>query len=147
SAWVTFPAPTYLARNTPAGCGQRTYGALDPSVHGFDLALSGTLQVATSATYTITGGPPSGFGVFAMAFGGDHIDLTPYGAAGDVLLLSPLTASVNASVPLDSTGFGSLPLAIPAIPSLAGVTFYTQALGLGAAGIDTSRAIEARICP
>lgn len=147
SAWVTFPAPTYLARNTPAGCGQRTYGSLQPSGHGFDLALSGTLQVATSSTFTITGGPAGGFGVFAMAFGGDQVDLTPYGAPGDVLLLSPVTASVNASVPLDSTGYGALPLNIPAIPSLAGVTFYTQALGLGTAGIDTSRAIEARICP
>ncbi len=147
SPWVTFPQPTHQTRNELAGCGQRTYGATLASVHGIDLAATGTLQVGTTIQYGVTSGPLGGVGVGALALGGDHINLTGLGIGDDVLLLSPLTVVLPATIVLDGTGAGSWTFAVPVAPGIAGIRLFAQTFGLGASGWDSTRAIEVTICP
>jgi hypothetical protein len=145
--WVTFPAPTHLQRNELAGCGQRTYGAAGFGTHGVALTASGTLQVGTPIAYAVTGGPANGVGVGALALGGDHIDLAPFGIGNDVLLLSPLTLVIPYTLLLDATGAAPFVFAVPAVPGVAGTRVHAQAFTIGGAGWDSSRAVETTICP
>lgn len=145
--WVTFPSPTYLATNLPASCGQRTYGAQDPTQHGVSLTLSGTAQIGTSPTYGITGGPANGLGLFAISLLADHVALSPYGVPDETLLLSPLALAIPAALPLDGSGASSWVFNIPNDAGFVGVRLYAQTLTIGGTGYDTSRAIETRICP
>jgi spore coat protein CotH len=145
--WVTFPSPTYLARNELPGCGQRTYGAITPAVHGVDLAATGTLQVGTSINYAATSGPLGGLGVAAFALAGGHIDLLPLGIGDDVLLLSPATLVLPFTVLFDGTGAGGFAFPVPPGPGIAGQRLHTQVFSLDGAGWDSSRALEITICP
>ncbi|MBL8756719.1 MAG: CotH kinase family protein [Planctomycetes bacterium] len=143
--WVTLPAPTHLARNELAGCGQRTFGGQLATVHQSDLAVTGTLQQGTTATYAITNGPVSGIGVGALAFGAGHTDLGGIGIGNETLLLDPLGTTLWAAVLLDGTGAGNWTFAIPG--GAAGLRLYAQSFTLDASGWDSTRAIEATICP
>lgn len=145
--WVTFPSPTYQARNEPAACGQRTFGATGLGVHGIDLAAAGTLQVGTAITFNASSGPLNGIGLGALALAGDHVDLTPLGIGDDVLLLSPLSLVLPATVLFDGTGATSWNFQVPANPALAGTRLYAQTFGVDASGWDSTRAIEAIVCP
>ncbi|MFY9344016.1 MAG: CotH kinase family protein [Planctomycetota bacterium] len=145
--WVSFPTPTYLARNELAGCGQRTYGGELPSVHQTDMTVSGTLQVGTTVTYNVTSGPLGGVGVGALALAGDHLDLTGLGIGNETLLLSPLSTVLHATLLLDGTGAGTWNFALPGSPGIAGLRLFGQTFALDAGGWDSSRAIEVTICP
>jgi hypothetical protein len=145
--WVTFPTPTYLTRNELASCGQRTFGALLATVHQSNLAVTGTLQQGTNATYVISSGPASGIGVGALAFGAGHTDLTGIGIGDETLLLDPLGTTLWAAVLLDGTGSGNWTFPIPAGAGIAGLRLYAQSFTLDAIGWDSTRAIEAVICP
>lgn len=145
--WVTFPAPSYQARNELAACGQRTYGAVTPAVHGVDLAATGTLQIGTNINYAATSGPAGGIGVSAFALAGDHLDLTPLGIGDDVLLLAPATLVLPFTVLFDGAGAGAFAFPVPVGPGIAGQRLHGQVFALDAAGWDSSRAIEITICP
>lgn len=145
--WVTFPSPTYLALNTPGTCGQRTYGALDPTQHGVAMALAGTVQIGTASTYQVATGPANGMALFAMSLLPGYTSLSSYGVGAETLLLDPATLVVPAVLPLDATGAGSHLFSIPNDPGFVGVMLYAQALAIGTGTYDTSRAIEMRICP
>ncbi|MBM4063912.1 MAG: lamin tail domain-containing protein, partial [Planctomycetes bacterium] len=119
--WVTFPAPTYLATNLPAACGQRTYGALQPVQHGMALTLAGTLQIGTAATFSVAGGPASGLGLVVQSLIPAHFDLATYGYPGETLLLSPSLLVVPAVLLLDGTGASSWPYPIPNDPGVVGI--------------------------
>ena len=147
AAWVTFPSPTYQATNLPTACGQRTYGALDPTQHTMVMTLSGTVQIGTTSTYGISGGPASGLGLFAMALGPAHQDLSSFGVGSETLLLDSPTLVVTAALPLSGTGAGSYPFTLPNDAGYVGLRIYAQTLAIGTGVYDASRAIEARICP
>ncbi|MCA8976276.1 MAG: CotH kinase family protein, partial [Planctomycetes bacterium] len=145
--WVTFPAPTHLATNTPAVCGQRTYGALDPAQHGVGLSLGGTLRIGTTATYAIADGPANGTAVAAMSLFVDYVDLGVFGVSGETYLLSPLATVVPAVLSLDGSGASSWNLAIPNNAVFVGLPLYAQVLTAAGTQYDSSQAIELRICP
>lgn len=145
--WVTFPNPSYQARNELAGCGQRTYGATGLGVHGIDVGAVGTMQVGTTITYVASSGPAGGAGVGALALGAEHVDLSPLGIGDEVLLLSPLSLVTPATILFDGIGWGTWSFAVPGNPAIAGTRLYAQTFGLGGGGWDSTRAIEATICP
>lgn len=145
--WVTLPAPTYQAPNLPSACGQRTYGALDPTQHGVALTLTGTAQIGTSSIYTIGNGPASGLGLFAMAVAPAHQDLSAFGIGSETLLLANTSLAVPAVLPLDAAGAAAWTFVVPNDAGFVGVRLYAQALTLGGSAYDSSRAIEIRICP
>jgi hypothetical protein len=144
--WVTFPNPTYLARNELAGCGQRSYGALAKNTHGVALAAAGTLQVGTTIGYGVSNGPAGGVGIGALALGGAHLDVSGLGLGNEVLLLELPSLGLLTTLLLDGTGAAAWTLPLPSNPGLAGVRLFAQAFTLGS-GWDSSRAIEATICP
>ncbi len=143
--WVTFPTPTYLARNELGGCGQRTHGALTPSVHDVDMIASGTLQVSTNVLYSVASGPIGGIGVAALALGGDHLDLAPLGIGDEVLLLGLPSLVLPYNLFFDGAGATSWNFPVPA--GVAGTRLYAQVFSLDAVGWDSSRVIEVTICP
>jgi spore coat protein CotH len=145
--WVTFPVPSYLLRNERTTCGQRTFGAQAPGIHGITLAATGTLQVGTTIQYGATTGPALGIGVLGLAVGGDHIDLAPLGFGNEVLLLSPTSLVLSGSVGFDGAGAAAFSFGIPPIATLAGLRLFGQTFGIGGSGWDSSRAIEVTICP
>lgn len=147
AVWVTFPVPTPLANNDLATCGQRRYRSQTLGVHGAAMTASGTLQVGTTITYQLTGGPGSGIGVIGLALDGDHVDVTALGFGNETLLLSPLSLIVPAGFLFDAAGAGSWTLPIPAGP-FAGTRLPAQVFTLDAASAwDSSNAIEVLICP
>lgn len=145
--WVTFPEPSYLATNLPPGCGQRTYGELDPARHGVRLTLSGSLQTGSVMTFTIASGPANGVGLFGMALLPEHVPLSLVGIPGETLLLDPQTVAVPAVALLGAAGAANYQVQIPTVVGLAGTRIYTQALTIDGSVFDTSHAVEARICP
>lgn len=145
--WVTLPQPTHLATNLPTACGQRTYGALDPTQHTMTMTLSGTVQIGTTSTYDIIGGPANGLGLFAMSLLPAHQDLSAFGIGSETLLLSNALLVVPAALPLNGSGAASWPYSIPNDVGFVGIKLYAQTLALGTGVYDTSRAIETRICP
>lgn len=145
--WATFPVPTPYARNEQAGCGTRTYGALDPTSHGASLVLSGAPQIGTTPSFDVTGGPTPGIAAVALALLPDHVDLAPFGVPGEILLLSPLSLTVYAALPTNPQGAASVGLPIPNNGQFAGIRLYAQTVTLSGAGFDTSRALELVLCP
>lgn len=147
SVWVTFPSPTPLASNDLASCGQRRYRAQALGVHGASMTATGTLQVGTTITYPVTGGPSNGIGVIAIALDGDHLDVSGLGFGNETLLLSPLTLIVPAAFLLDATGAGAWTFPVPAGP-YAGIKVPSQVFTLDALGAwDSSNAVEVVLCP
>lgn len=147
AVWVTFPTPTPLASNDLATCGQRSYRSQTVGVHGASMTANGTLQVGTTITYQVTGGPSSGIGVIGLALDGDHIDVTALGFGNETLLLSPLSLIVPAGFLFDAAGAGSWLLPIPAGP-FAGTRLPAQVFTLDVASAwDSSNAIEVVLCP
>ena len=147
AAWVTFPSPTFEATNLPTACGQRTYGALDPTEHTMLMTLSGTVQIGTSSTYTMSSGPANGLGLFVMGLNPGHQDLSAFGVGNETLLLDPATLVVTAALPLSGTGGSSYAFALPNDGGIIGLRIYAQTLAIGTGIYDASRAIEVRICP
>jgi spore coat protein CotH len=143
--WVTFPSPTYLARNEPASCGQRTYGAVTPGVHGMGITVTGTLQIGTSIQYGSTSGPLNGVGLGALALAGFHFDVAPFGIGNEILLVDLATLATLA-LAFDGTGAANWSLILPPNPSLAGARVFAQNFGLGTSW-DSSRAVEVTVCP
>ncbi len=143
--WVTFPSPTHLARNEPTSCGQRTYGAVTPSVHGMGMTVTGTLQIGTAIQYGATAGPASGVGLGALALAGAHFDVAPYGIGNEILLVDLATLATLA-LAFDGTGAANWSLTLPPNPSLVGARVFAQNFGLGASW-DSSRAVEVMVCP
>ncbi|MCC7395711.1 MAG: CotH kinase family protein [Planctomycetes bacterium] len=143
--WVTFPAPTFMATNTISGCGQRIYGATTVGVHGLGATASGTMQQGTTIGFDITGGPANGIGIGALALGGEHIDLTGIGIGNEVLLLSPLTLALPATLLFDASGAANWSFPVP--PGVAGAQIAAQSFSLGVSGWDSSRAVDVVICP
>jgi hypothetical protein len=144
SQWVTFPTPTYLTSNAIAFCGSRAYGALDVNAHGLDLSLSGSLQVNTTMTYGLTGGPANGLGLVAVALAGGYVDLGFIGIE-ELLLLSPVSVVVPTTLVLDAAGAAAWPFAIP--PGVAFQQVNVQMFSFSPAGWESSRAVEVLICP
>ena len=142
--WVTYPTPTYMARNAIAFCGRRAYGALEVNAHGLNLSLSGSLQVNTTMTYAVAGGPANGLGLVAVALGGGYTDLGFIGI-DETLLLSPASVLVPNTLVLSATGAAAWPFAIP--PGVALQQLNVQAFSYSLAGWESSRAIEVLICP
>jgi spore coat protein CotH len=145
--WVTFPTPTYLSRNELPGCGQRSYGAIDPAVHGIDLAATGTLQIGTNIAFAASSGPIAGIGLGALALGGDHIALAGLGIGDDVLLLSPATLVLPYTLPFDGAGAAAFAFPVPNGAGIAGQALHAQVFGLDGSGWDSSRAVAIVICP
>lgn len=144
--WVTFPNPTYLARNELAGCGQRRYGALAKHTHGVALDAVGALQVGTTIGYSVSSGPANGVGIGALGLGGAHLDVGMLGLGNEVLLLELPSIGLLTTLLLDGAGAAGWTLPLPSNPGLAGVRLFAQAFTLGS-GWDSSHAIEATICP
>ena len=145
--WVTFPQPSYMARNEIAGCGQRTYGATTVGVHGIDMTASGTMQVGTTISYSVTSGPLGGVGLGALSLSGEHIDLAPVGLGNEVLLLGLPTLVIPATLLFDGAGAAAWSLPLPVGPGIAGTRVFAQIFGIDAVGWDSSRAIEVKVCP
>jgi len=146
-AWVTFPNPTYLARNELAACGQRTYGSTGRLTHGIAMAAAGTLQVGTTITYQISAAPANGVGIGALALAPGAFDLAPIGIGDEVLMLDPASTQLPSTMLFGATGVGSWSFALPPNPAFAGLKLYAQTFGLNAGGWDSSHAIEATLCP
>ncbi len=147
SAWGTFPVPSGGVPNEPTACGQRRYGAIDPTEHGVSLGLTGPLQPGTTLAYSMSGGPQSGLAWLLLGFAPDAIDLGPVGLEDVTLLLSPLTIATSVAMTTDAQGAAAFDLAIPNVPAAVSQRLYAQAIAARVAGFDGSRAIEARICP
>jgi hypothetical protein len=144
---VTFPAPSYLARNEQSACGQRTYGSVTPAQHAATLTVSGALQLGTTANYAVGNGPANGLGIFAMSLLGDHVALAGYGLGDETLLLSPATLVVVAALTLDGLGAAATSVPLPNQAGFAGLRLYAQTLTISGSSYDSSRAIEVQICP
>jgi len=71
----------------------------------------------------LRGGRPNSPTLLATGFQRAAIDLTPHGAAGCTLLVSPLLVIPGKT---NATGFSLLRLGVPNTPSLIKVTFLTQ---------------------
>lgn len=145
--WVTFPAPTPLAANELASCGQRAYAALEQNRNGMVLFLNGAPRIGSAPLLGSSNGPANSVVGFAIGLEAAHIDLAPYGLAGEVLLVDPNLLSVLATVPVDGQRNAATPLVIPNLPILVGYRVHLQALGLAAAAFDTSNGLMVVICP
>ncbi len=93
------------------------------------------------------------FAVVAIGFGsstwnGVPLPL-PLGAIGlptCQLLVEPVATSLMPIVPVFLSGYGSLAIAIPNVPSLSGIDLSAQAIGGNATGLNmTSRAARTQI--
>lgn len=71
----------------------------------------------------LRGGRKNSPTLLAVGFKRVGIDLTPNGAVGCALLVSPLMVTAGKT---NATGFSLLRLGVPNIPSLLRVTFLTQ---------------------
>lgn len=145
--WVTFPSPTYLARNELAACGQRAFGSTGYLTHGIAMTAAGTLQIGTTITYQVNAAPANGVGIGALALAPGALDLTPLGIGDETLMLDPAGTQLPATMLFGATGVGSWSFALPPNPAFAGLELYAQTFGLNAVGWDSSRAIEATLCP
>jgi hypothetical protein len=145
--WAMFPQPTYLARNEQTVCGTRQYAALMLLTHATALAMPASPQIGTSPAFDVTSGPAAGLALLALAFAPAHIDLGPLGLASEVGLVDPASLTVFAAILLNGSGAGSQPLAIPNNLAYVGMALYSQAFAFGGPTIDTSNAVELKICP
>ncbi len=145
--WVTLPVPTPYARNEPTACGTRTFGALDPSVHGTTLAVTGSVQVGQAPVLTLSGAAPGSIGAMLLNLLPAHVDLGAYGIPGEVMLLEPTGLVVHSAVFVNAAGMATSPLSIPNNPTFAGLRLFGQAMTLAGTGFDTTRAIGLVLCP
>jgi acetyl esterase/lipase len=84
----------------------------------------GPLAIGRIGTATIVGGEPNGLASLWLGFAPGYLPLPPFGIVQiDLATAGPFALSV-----LDSGGSVSLPLAIPAVPSLTGLASWWQAL-------------------
>lgn len=115
-------------------------GGTDP----LQLTIGNTFEFVTTLAWSA----PPAVSVFATTPLAGPVDLTPLGAPGNTLWVDPAVM-----VPLSwSTGFGSravVPLTVPSLPSLIGVSLWHQSAVLdpaaNALGIVTSNATETRV--
>ena len=143
--WVTFPVPTPAASNELAGCGVRSYSALDYSAHTLVLGVTGTPSVGAGFSLVASGGEPLVQGLLLASGAPDQIAVP----ASAITALVTLDAStLLLPIALDGSGAFSLPISLPNIPSLAGLTQYLQLAAVGPSlGLQASNAVEIVICP
>lgn len=142
--WVSLPVPTPNALNAGLACGSRPYSALDSTSHSLVLSVSSPPTVGQTFSFDTFGGAPGGFGILVMSPGAAHL---PLPGTTITLLAAFDPAAVTQSFVLGPTGGHSLPVPLPAIPSLAGYRAYAQSATFDGPGFAASNAVEIVICP
>lgn len=97
-----------------------------PAAVGFAV---GPLAVGRTGAATVTGGAPGGIAVLWIALAPGWLPLAPFGT----VQIDPAQAGSFVAGGLDGDGAVTLPIAIPATPSLAGFESWWQALATTAA--------------
>ena len=140
--WATFPAPTPRALNQPEPSGHLEYRGLDSTAVWFSLQGQGTPQVGGRASFWVQNAPVSMPGYFALALAPLSADLGSLGTLlvhpAMLVLLPMYTGSGGSAAP-------SVP--VPAVPALAGMTFYFQCFVLSGTSGGLSNAVMSRVSP
>jgi hypothetical protein len=144
--WVSFTQPTPNARNELAGCGSRSYGALDSRAHSARMILSGSPRIGTTAAFALADGPPAGMAAMLLSATPGYLDLAPFALAGEFLLLDPLAMVGPFYAPIDALGNASMPLPIPGQQFLVGARLYLQTIAVNTTTVDSSNAVQIVIC-
>ncbi len=145
--YVSFRSPTPRSRNELPACGTRTFGGQDSRAHKAQMTLGGAPRIGTSPTLSIQGAPASGTAAIYLGAAAVHIDLTPLGLAGEVLLLDPQLLVGPYNLPTNSAGDAASPFPIPFAPELVGVKLLLQAFAAGSGQFDSTNALEIVFCP
>ena len=147
SVFVVLPAPTPLQSNRLSACGSRAFAALHQNAHGGELTLGSPPQIGTAPSLDVLAASGTGVAAFLFAFQPAHIDLAPFGFAGEVLLLDSASATLAAIVTVGATGQASNSLNIPNDPSLVSLRLFSQTLLLAGSVVDTSNGLTFVVCP
>jgi hypothetical protein len=89
----------------------------------------GRLEVGRIGTATVLGGTPGGFASLWLGLAPGYLPVPPYGT----VLFDPSAAAPFVGTLLDTAGAATMPLAVPAVPELAGLPCWWQAVGSTAA--------------
>jgi hypothetical protein len=143
AVWVTFPEPSPLASNTPAGCGAQRYSGADPFAYPVAASVAGTPRVGAAFTLQFRSGPANTPHGIVAGFGAEHLAL-PF-SASRLLVALPLVDVVTVSA--DGAGAINLAVPVPANASLAGLTVGFQAWTIQGTALVGSSAVMLRLCP
>jgi hypothetical protein len=142
TVWATFPTPTPRSLNRPEPAGHLEYRGLDSSAVRFSLQGQGTPQVAGTAAFLVQNAPASTPGYLALALAPLSADL---GSLGTLLVHPAQMALLPVSTGSQGQATPSIP--VPAVPALAGMSFYFQCLVLSGTQGGLSNAVMSRVSP
>lgn len=142
---VSLLSPTAGLPNHPTACGVVAFSSLDLSANSYALSLSADPIVGTAPTLNVTNGIPGAFHHILLAGTPSH---QPIASFPSVLLLDPSGLAILPGSLANAAGHASSPLAIPAIPALAGIRVFMQSAVVNAsASLEASNALSLTICP